>query len=235
MISGSGGDIDVSERAMNRHRAGPTLFIIGFLLGLATPPAAAQSVTVFGAVEEARTCMSGAELAANMRIGSRADVEACDSALMNAKLSRRDRAATYCNRGVIKTAMERHQDAYEDYNKAIELMPDLPEPYVGRGNVLFLADRMDEAIEDYTHAMELELGRMHIALLNRGMAYETQGRLERAETDFRKAVELAPQWPLAQQKLEGILVKRERASPGSARPARDRFLFADVRAYGYRY
>ncbi|MEJ8566541.1 tetratricopeptide repeat protein [Elongatibacter sediminis] len=193
---------------MISHLAKRSLFISGIFFALAASNLAAQSVTVMGTAEEARACMSGAELAANMRVGSRSDLKACDYAIENSKLSRRDLAATYTNRGVINTAMRRYQQAFEDYNLAIDLMPKLPEPYVGRGNVYFLAERLGEAIEDYTRAMDLGLGRTHLALLNRGMAYEAQGHLQQAETDYREAVTFAPEWPLAQQKLESLVSRR---------------------------
>lgn len=196
-------------RAITSHTVRRSLFTIGLLFVLSVPNLAAQSVMVIGSAEEARACMTGAELAANMHVGSWADLESCDDAIENSKLSRRDLAATYTNRGVINTAMKRYQEAFEDYNTAIDMMPKLPEPYVGRGNVFFLAERLDEAIADYTQALDLGLGRTHLALLNRGMAYEAQGHLEQAETDYRKAVELAPEWPLAQQKLERVVAKRQ--------------------------
>lgn len=201
--------------ALISRSAGRTPITIGLFLALAASNLAAQSVTVFGSVEEARTCMFAAETAANLHTGTQADLEACTVAIQNPKLSRRDRAATYCNRGIVKAAMELHQEAFEDYNAAIDLMPDLPEPYVGRGNVYFMADRLEEAIADYDKAMGLELGRMHVALLNRGMAYEKQGRLDLAETDYRKALELAPEWTLAQQKLERVVIKRQGPSKKS--------------------
>lgn len=193
-----------------RRLLGHSLAKVGLALLLVAPNLAAQSVMVLGSAANARACMSGAELAASMRVGSRADLRACDAAIGNEQLSRRDLAATYTNRGVINTAMRRYQTAFEDYNTAIELMPRLPEPYVGRGNVYFLSERLDDAIGDYTRAMDLGLGRTHLALLNRGMAYEKQGRLQQAETDYREAVDLAPEWPLAQQKLQGIVAKRQR-------------------------
>ena len=202
----------MNTSARTSHVTGGTLFAAGLFLLLTASNLWAQSVTVFGSVEEARTCMIGAELASKMRVGSRTDVEACDQALRSGKLSHRDRAATYCNRGIIKAAMRLDQEAFEDYNVAIEMLPELAEPYIGRGNIYFLTSRLDEAIADYNKAMELDLGRMHVAFLNRGMAYEAQGRLAQAETDYRKALELAPEWSLAQQKLDGIVAKR-RAVP----------------------
>ena len=194
---------------MKNQQAERSLFALGLFLALAASNLAAQSVTVMGSAAEARACMAGATLAASMRVGSWSDLRACDDAIENSALSRRDLAATYNNRGVINSAMARYQPAFDDYNTAIDMMPKLPEPYVGRGNVYFQAEQFDEAIADYTEALDLGLGRAHLALLNRGMAYEAQGRLEQAETDFREAVALAPEWPLAQQKLESLAVKRQ--------------------------
>ena len=180
---------------------------IGLLLGASE--LVAQSVTIMGTGAEARRCVIAAEIAAKMSIASRSDLEDCNFSIKNGRLTRKDLAATFSNRGIIKATLERYQEAFEDYAAAIELMPELPEPYVGRGNIYFLANKLDRAIEDYTKAMGLELGKMHIALLNRGMAYEAQGYLGKAENDYRKAIELAPEWPLVQQKLARLLTKRQ--------------------------
>jgi tetratricopeptide (TPR) repeat protein len=171
---------------------------------------AAQAVTVFGSGEQARRCMEAAEFSSNMHITLESDLKDCNFAIRNGSLSPRDLAATYSNRGVIKAALERYQEAFDDYNRAIDLKPEMAEPYIGRGNVFFLADKLDRAIEDYSKAMELDLGRMHIGHLNRGLAYEAQGHLDQAESEYRKAIDLAPDWELPQQKLERVLVKRQR-------------------------
>lgn len=192
---------------MKVHPAIHLALSISLLLGASE--LLAQSVTIFGGGKEAQRCMAAAELAATMDTVSRHDLEDCTFAINNGKLSQKDLAASYCNRGVIKAALERYQEAFEDYATAIELMPELPEPYVGRGNIYFLANQLDRAIEHYSKAMDLGLGRRHIALLNRGMAYEAQGHLEKAENDYREAIELAPEWPLVQQKLDRVLARRQ--------------------------
>jgi tetratricopeptide (TPR) repeat protein len=182
---------------------------LSICLALGASELVAQSVTIIGGGAEAQRCMTAAELAATLHIASSDDLEDCTFAINNGKPNQRDLAASYCNRGIIKAALERYQEAFEDYGAAIDLMPELPEPYVGRGNIYFLADKLDRAIEDYTKAMDLELGKKHVALLNRGMAYEAQGHLEKAENDYREAIDLAPEWPLVQQKLDRVLTKRQ--------------------------
>jgi len=193
---------------MNVHRVMRASLLFSFLL--AASDLVAQSVTIFSSGQEARRCMSAAEIAANMSVATRDDLKDCDFAIENGKLSQKDLAATYCNRGVIKSALELYQEAFEDYGTAIEIMPELPEPYVGRGNVYFLANQLDRAIQDYDRAIDLNLGRLQVALLNRGMAYEAQGRLEQAENDYRRALELAPGWSRVQEKLDRVLAKRGR-------------------------
>jgi len=176
-------------------------------LGLYASELAAQSVTIISSGEEARRCLAAADIAANMNIAARGDLEDCTFAIKFGKLNQKDLAATYSNKGIIEVALELYQQAFDDYSAAIEIMPRLPEPYVGRGNVYFLANKLDRAIEDYNKAMDLNLGKMHVALLNRGMAYEAQGRLEDAESDYRRALDLQPEWPLALQKLERVMAK----------------------------
>jgi tetratricopeptide (TPR) repeat protein len=192
---------------MNVHQKMRLALLSGLILGASQ--LAAQSVTIIGSGEEARRCKAAADIAANMQIAADGDLEDCNFAIRQGRLTTRDLAATYSNRGIIEVVLERYQEAFEDYGTAIQIMPDLPEPYVGRGNVYFIANKLDEAIEHYNKAMSLELGKMHIAFLNRGLAYEAQGRLAEAENDYRKAIELAPEWTLAQEKLERVLAKRQ--------------------------
>ena len=126
---------------MNAHRAMRLAWVIG--LGFGAPHLAAQSVTVITSGNEARQCVSAADVAARMHIAGWDDVEQCTFAIERGRLRQRDLAATYNNRGIIKGALERYQEAFEDYNNAIRTMPDLPEPYVGRGNIYFLANKME--------------------------------------------------------------------------------------------
>jgi len=191
---------------MNVNQVTRPVLLFGFML--LSSDLAAQAVTILSSGQEARRCMSAAEIAANMNVATPDDLKDCDFAIANGKLSLKDLAATYCNRGVIKASLEHYQQAVEDDESAIETMPELPEPYVGRGNVYFLANKLDRAIQDYDKAINLNLGRLEVALLNRGMAYEAQGRLEQAESDYRRALDLAPGWSLVQEKLDRVLARR---------------------------
>ncbi|MES2605781.1 MAG: tetratricopeptide repeat protein [Pseudomonadota bacterium] len=163
--------------------------------------ASAQSLTVISASNHARNCSFAAENAALKLSPSREDVATCTRALEFDHLSPRDHAATLVNRGILLAAHESYQDALNDYNKAMTLRPELAEPYVGRGNLWFLAGRFDTAIDDYNKALDLMLGRSHLALFNRGLAYEKAGKAQEAIADYRQALALQPEFKLAQEKL----------------------------------
>ncbi len=71
-----------------------------------------------------------------------------------------------------------------------------------------LHDGYDSAIGEYTKALAAEMDEYQVAYLNRGMAHEILGHLEAAEADYRRALELAPEWGLAISKLARVLVKQ---------------------------
>ena len=186
-------------------------FILVFFIGLVFAPGyiAAQSVTVITSGEDARLCSRAAEAAAMFQFTSRDDLEACTRALEYGRLKSKDEAGTYVNRGIVETTLQKYQDAYVDYHRAMKIMPELPEAYVGRGNILFLAGKFDKAIADYSKALELNIGKDHIAHLNRGMAYEKLGDFDDAEQNYRRALEIVPEWSLAQEKLDRLLAKHQ--------------------------
>lgn len=194
-----------------------TLHVLSLaVITLAAVPALAQSVQVLGSGEEARRCSDAAQMAASIGGASRSDVEDCNRALGTVALRQRDRAGTLVNRGILETALGDHDAAMTSYDKALVVMPELPEPWVGRGNVLFLRGDRAGAITAYDRSLEMGITRRHVVLLNRGMAYEAQGDLAAAERDYRDALLIAPEWALAQSRLERVLAKR-RAAPGPSR------------------
>lgn len=185
-----------------------SLLLTAGCLCFSTPAFATQAVMIISNGDDAQKCSAAAHTAAQTDFASRKDLEDCDRALEHENLKKRDRAATYVNRGIIATALSRFQEAFRNYHQAMEIMPDMPEAYIGRGNIYFLAGRLDESIEDYSRALELDLSREHIAFLNRGMAYEKLKQYDAAEEDYRMALDAVPDWELARQKLSLVRAKQ---------------------------
>ena len=177
------------------------------LLVLSPVAGNAQSMSVIGGGSYARDCYMAATVAIQLTSSSREDVEECDNAIDHGRLTRKDLLATYVNRGIVYAAMEEYQKALKDYRTAIDLGPGSGEVYVNLGNIYLLARKFEVAIQQYTTAIELTLKQNHIAHFNRGMAYENNIEFDSAAADYRRAIELSPEWVLPQLRLERLQKK----------------------------
>lgn len=107
-----------------------------------------------------------------------------------------DNAAVWSNRGNIRVSLNRLQEAIADYNRAIELAPMKPDPYLNRGAALEGVGEWQAAIADYNQVLALN-PEDAAAYNNRGNAKAGQGDWDGAIADYQKAVELAPNSVLA--------------------------------------
>ena len=164
-----------------------------------------QSMSVIGGGSYARNCFMASTLAIQLNSASREDIEECNQAILHGRLTRKDLLATYVNRGILYGAMEDYQKAFKDYSTAIELDPETGEVYVNLGNLYLLSRKYDVAIRQYTTAIELNLTKNHIAHFNRAMAYENNKDFDSAAADYRRAIELSPEWALPQLRLERLI------------------------------
>ncbi len=164
-----------------------------------------QSMSVIGGGSYARNCYMASTLAIQLNSASDADIQECDQAILHGRLTRKDLLATYVNRGILYGAMEDYQRALKDYRTAIDLGPQTGEVYVNLGNLYLLSQKYDVAIRQYTTAIELTLTKNHIAHFNRAMAYENNKEFANAEADYRRAIELSPEWVLPQLRLERLI------------------------------
>jgi tetratricopeptide (TPR) repeat protein len=172
-------------------------------LSLSAAPATAQAVTVIGD-PGGEACYQ----AARLDNGSRTGLEACDHALDLNALSRRDRAATHLNRGIIHSARGNLNAAMADYLQAREIRPGMPESYVGEGNVRFLMGEFSAALDAYDMALELGLTSRHAAHFNRGLTFEQMGRWDDAEAAYGEASAIAPNWDSPRAHIERVQQRR---------------------------
>jgi tetratricopeptide (TPR) repeat protein len=93
--------------------------------------------------------------------------------------------------GVSNLNRGKPEKAFEDFNRAIKIDPQLAGGYLGRANTLNTMGRYEESIEDYDTVLEID-PKLANAYINRGSAYSHLGEYEKAITDYEKGLELDP-------------------------------------------
>ena len=134
--------------------------------------------------------------------------QVCTTALETELLNLRDRAGTYVNRGILKLRRREFASAQYDFNRAIETKPDLAEAYVNRGAAAVGAHRYADGLADLNKALDLGVEEPEKAYYNRALAFEGLEDLKAAYFDYRKAVELKPDWDMPQKELARFTVER---------------------------
>ena len=132
----------------------------------------------------------------------------CTMALDSELLSLRDRAGTYVNRGILKLRRHEFASAQFDFNRAIETQPKLGEAYVNRGAAAVGAKRYADGLIDLNKALELGIDEPEKAYYNRALAFEGLDDMKSAYLDYRKAVELKPDWEQPKKELVRFTVER---------------------------
>ena len=166
--------------------------------------ASAQSLVIGSSIGQ--ECYNAALLSRAVPI-SRERV--CNEAIESHKLSKRDLAATHINRGIIRMNSNRLDTALEDYSKASKLRPNFGPIYLNQGAAMISAGHFEAAIESLNKALELDTQDPHAAHFNLGLAYERTGDVTSAYYAFRKALELKPDWSLAEAQIERFTVVSE--------------------------
>lgn len=117
-------------------------------------------------------------------------------------LSKRDRAATFINRGALRFVQKNYQTAIEDSEAAIKTYPRLGEAYLNRGAAMRELGDPALAIQSLDESIRMGFGRLQLAYYDRGMAKEDIGDIKGAYLDYKKALELAPNFKLAADQLK---------------------------------
>ncbi len=180
------------------------ILILGALsAGLLATAAQAQTVLTIG-TGLAHDCFLHAKAGTQLRDG----VTLCNIALKQDVLSKRDRAGTFDNRGVMLDQLGETEKAAEDFNAAIALYPDLGDPYVNLGAMLIKKGQHQAALEQINKGMDLGMGFPHIGYYDRAVAEQMLGRYKEAYYDYKKALELEPNFAMAGERLKDFVVTR---------------------------
>lgn len=154
----------------------------------------------------AQRCFYAASIAAEVRTTPEARADVCDTALLTIALSRRDQAATYTNRGIVRLNQSAYENAKKDFDEAVRLAPEIGEPYVNRAAALLALHRYNEAIDDLDRAIQLKPASIEKAYYNRAIAREKSNDIKGAYADYLKAAELRPDWKLPREDLQRFKV-----------------------------
>ena len=93
--------------------------------------------------------------------------------------------------GVSNLNSGKTEKAFEDFNRAIKIDPQLAGGYLGRANTLNIMGRYEESIEDYNTVLEID-PKLANAYINRGSAYSHLEKYEKAIADYEKGLGLDP-------------------------------------------
>ncbi|MGD1872041.1 MAG: tetratricopeptide repeat protein [Mastigocoleus sp.] len=143
-----------------------------------------------------------------------------------------DNPAALSNRGNAKVSQNKLESAIEDFNRAIEIAPNITDPYLNRGTALEGLGRWSDAIADYNRILDLDPDDA-MAYNNRGNAYAGIGNWEEAIANYRKATEIAPTFAIARANYALALYEadeKDKAIREMKNIVRRYPSFADVRA-----
>lgn len=177
----------------------------GALFGAIAAGATAQAQVVMTIGSgRAHDCFVHAKTGDQLRAG----IGVCNQALVLDVLNRKDRAGTYDNRGVVLDLLGRTQEAADDFNMAISLDPTLGDPYVNLGAMLIKKGRHEEALTHINKGLDLGMAFPHIGYYDRAVAEQLLGRFKEAYYDYKKVLEIEPDFTMASERLKDFTVTR---------------------------
>jgi tetratricopeptide (TPR) repeat protein len=171
-------------------------------LGAIAPAHAAVTVLGNGL---AAGCFQAAEFGANPATG----IVTCTDALGQEVLTAQDRAATYVNRGILRARSGDTSGALADCDRGLALNARMGEGYVDRGTVLMVLQRYPDALTDINRGIAMGAHKPQIAYYDRAIVNEAMGDVRGAYLDYKKAVELEPDFALAHEQLARFKVIRK--------------------------
>jgi tetratricopeptide (TPR) repeat protein len=158
----------------------------------------------------AQACYEAAETG---EIALQQSIDICDRAITGETLRRRDKAATYTNRGILHMRNGNNTRALWDYQRSISMMPELKEAKVNLGAALYNLKRYGEALDALNEGVgTTSEGARVIGYYNRGLTHEKLGDLQAAYEDFRTALTMKPDFKLASDQISRFTVVPATAS-----------------------
>lgn len=124
-------------------------------------------------------------------------------------------ADSFCNRGTCLQRMGRQTEAIEDFNRAIDLNPNLAEAFCNLGIAYRSVGDLPAALVAYERAIEITPSMVE-AYCNKGVALKEAGRLEESIRTLKQAVSISPDHPETHGNLGVALQKSKQFGPAIA-------------------
>ena len=106
--------------------------------------------------------------------------------------------------GAIYESLGKRAEALAEYERALELVPGNLAARINYANVCLRLGRFEEAIDNYREAQRIEPDSERIHY-NLGVAYYQQMKWGEAANEWRRTLELNPNFPQARQSLDKVL------------------------------
>ena len=135
---------------------------------------------------------------------SLSDAKVCTDAIRYDDLSKRDLAATYTNRGIIRARSGKLRQALKDHNQAVRLKADLSKIYINRGTVFHRLGEYEKALVDYQKALEIGEVPIDIVQYNIALSLEKIKKHREALIALEIALSYNPNSPKVREKIKTI-------------------------------
>lgn len=120
------------------------------------------------------------------------------------KLNARSEEALYGRAMWFQENMQDYDKAIQDYTSILQLNPDNKFAHFNLGYVHYQYLKVySEAIKHYSNAINADPDYTE-AVYNRGLAFETSGNIMAAKKDYERAIQLRPNYVLAQKGLQRV-------------------------------
>jgi tetratricopeptide (TPR) repeat protein len=175
-------------------------------LGLAAffvPADGARASVTFIGPGSAYDCYMAAEYG-QVRPGETA-LDICNTA-MNDPIAGRELAGTLVNRSIIYVRMGNADMALKDCEDALKIMPTMGEAHANLGVALLRIGRLQDAMTALDKGIEYGVNKPYAAYYDRGLVREDLGDVKGAYVDYKKAVDIKPDFELAQEQLKRFTI-----------------------------
>lgn len=177
---------------------GKRLLVLSLVVMLAVCASSAMAAKKAAKMTEAQ--MISAEYAKGVDLVNNrhwnAGIEAMTKVIDNPKTSKDIQANAYANRGACYANKKMYDEAMNDFNKALEIKPDLTNAHYERARCEAMLGKHAEAVEDLTKVIEMSQPSPITAsyYFNRGISYMSMvpPQPEKAKADFAMAKKLNP-------------------------------------------